>query len=403
MYRDRTELFKAELTEPDRLAHHLKRLLDLVRPHIRPGAKSLVYINAQVARIGHLTHEAWCLAHMRAFGYDQIIIVTAPLADYANKAFREVMDLDFEVVETDDLILTTLGFIDAGLVSVGETDMLLLPTRKFSEFHTRLLAAGAEHVFLTLPDAIRERTERYIESRGLDPLAPFVVMHVRDAGYAPEMSYHSFRFSPIETYRAAVERLLESGLNVFRIGDVASPALEIGSPNYIEVMRDEAYEDYLDVGLCGLCRMGICTLSGPWSLLQGFGKPIFFTNSYPQTFWSFLPQEVTFYKHFYDSNGRELTYAEQWQQGVQHVLATEELAEMGLTVESNSAEELLAGAEEMLRRLEDPEWEDAALQERYTEVAGAHEPNIRPPAGMAARWPRRLGVSYAKLNPRFLE
>ncbi|MBO6562196.1 MAG: hypothetical protein JJ959_16750, partial [Nisaea sp.] len=65
MYRDRTELFKAELTEPDRLAHHLKRLLDLVRPHIRPGAKSLVYINAQVARIGHLTHEAWCLAHMR--------------------------------------------------------------------------------------------------------------------------------------------------------------------------------------------------------------------------------------------------------------------------------------------------------------------------------------------------
>ncbi|WP_193188779.1 TIGR04372 family glycosyltransferase [Nisaea sediminum] len=403
MHRDRTELFRAELTEPDRLAHHLGRLLDLVRPHIRPGAKSLVYVNAQVARIGHLTHEAWCLAHMRVFGYDQIIMVTAPLADYANKAFREVMDLEFETVETDDLILTTLGFIDAGLVSVGGTDLLLLPTLKFSEYHTRLLAGGADHVFFTLPDSIRARTEGFLEARGLDPRAPFVVMHVRDAGFAPEMSYHSFRFSPIETYRPAVERLLESGLNVLRIGDVASPALEIGSPNYVEVMRDEAYEDYLDVGLCGLCRMGICTLSGPWSLMQGFGKPIFFTNAYPQTFWSFLPQEVTIYKHFFDSSGHELSYAEQWQQGVQHVLATEEFAEKGLTVESNSPEELLAGAEEMLKRLEDPQWEDVALQRRYTEVAGTYDPNIRPPAGKAVRWPRRLGVSYAKLNPNFLE
>lgn len=400
----RDRLFREEIADPERLRLHMRRLLDLLNARLDPSKRYLVYVLAQASRIGHLVLEPWMLRTMFADRYEDIVLVISPRAEFANKAMHGLLERHFTLVETDDLVLTTIGFLDGGGFGIGNYDFFLAsPQNLFRQF-TKGLANGMPHRFLELPEEMVERARAFRRSAVGSAERPYVVMHVRDQAYGPDMAYHAFRFNPIASFRDAVGLLLERGYAVFRIGDRDSPPLDLDSPNYVEIMRRPDYADWLDLGLAGEAAFGIFTQSGPWAVFQAFGRPILLTNAYPQKFWVFEPREMALYKHFF-KDGREMSYRATWQAGIDAVATTAELDERGISVASNNAEEVRAGVEEMLSLIAADAVPDSAVQQRYYEITAAFDETVVGKAAqhaLAPRRHRRLAESFVRLNPGFL-
>lgn len=401
----RDRVFREELADPERLKVHIGRLVALLNERLEKDKRYLVYVLAQQSRMGHLIAEPWCLNTMFRERYDEIVIVTGPGAQAANTAVFEYLKSEFTVIETDDIILTTMGFIDAGGFGLGNYDLYLRsPQTLYKEF-TKQLANGLPHRFFTAPEHVRDAAQNFLARAIEDPSRPYVVLHVRDAGYAPEMPYHSFRFTPIEAYREGVKFLLDSGYAVVRIGDVASPALDISDPNYLEAMRHEEHDRALDFGLIGGCAFGICTQSGPFSIFQSLGKPFLVTNAYPISSWGFLPHELAIFTHYVRDNGNRLSYRDMGHANLMGIPTAEALETAGLRVESNSLEEVLAGVREMARFVEEQTPPDLEVQNRFLRVTAEFDETVRGTATQGStpsRWPQRLCSAYLEKNPGFL-
>lgn len=401
----RDRVFREELADPERLKVHVGRLVGLLDERLDKDKRYLVYVLAQQSRMGHLIAEPWCLHTMFRERYDEIVIITGPGAQAANSAVFEYLTSEFTVIETDDIILTTMGFIDAGAFGLGNYDLYLRsPQTLYKEF-TKQLANGLPHRFFSVPDHVRGAAQNFLAGSIEDPSRPYVVLHVRDAGYAPDMPYHSFRFTPIEAYREGVKFLLENGYAVVRIGDVASPALDLTDPNYIEAMRHETHDRALDFGLVGGAAFGICTQSGPFSILQSLGKPLLVTNAYPISSWGFLPHELSIFTHYVRDDGDRLSYRDMGHANLMGIPTAGALEAAGLRVESNSAAEVLAGVREMARFVEEQTAPDPEVQNRFLQITAEFDETVRGTATEGqtpSRWPQRLCSAYLESNPGFL-
>ena len=109
-------LIREELADPQQLAGHLGRLLDLLRHRLDPERKHLIYILAQYGRIGHLVLEPWMLSGLFGDEYDEMVIVTGPGEKAANPAFFQYLKSRFTMIETDDRVLPAMGFVEEGYV-----------------------------------------------------------------------------------------------------------------------------------------------------------------------------------------------------------------------------------------------------------------------------------------------
>lgn len=403
----RDRVLREELADPQRLTGHLARLIALLQTKLDPARKYLVYVLAQQSRIGHLVLEPWMLQSLFGEQYDDIVIVTGPGDEAANTTFFQYLKSRFRIVETDDIVLTTMGFVEGGSFSVGNFDFLLWrPQSLFTRF-TGALAAGLPHRFFELPEETLESGRRFRADLFPDIDMPYVVLHVRDEGFAPEMGYHGFRCNPVANYRPAVEFLLDRGYAVIRIGDPASPELDVDHPHYVELSHRPGYDRSADFALLAEARFGIVTQSGPWAFLQALGRPILLTNAYPEPFWVFEDHEMALYKHVLRADGSRLTYRELWECEVpDRILTKNLLAENGLTAASNSAGEIKAGVEEMLDLLDTKTPPDQDAQARFHMITREFDDTVK---GLEAdreaspRLQRRLSRRFLEFTPHFLD
>lgn len=403
----RDRLLREELADPERLKGHIARLIDLLTAHLDSSRKYLVYVLAQHSRIGHLVLEPWMLRTLFGAHYEDIVIVTGPAASAANGPFFAFLQSQFTVIESDDIVLTTLGFVEGGAFSVQNFDFLLWKPQSLFFSFTKALANGAPHRFFEVSDEWLASGRRLRADSLADPDLPYVVLHVRDEAYAPEMAHHTFRCNPVINYRDAVLWLLDNRHAVIRIGDPESPRLSIEHANYLELSHRPGYDRSADFALIADARFGIVTQSGPWAFLQALGCPILLTNAYPEPFWVFEEREVSLFKHVRHSDGDELSYREilELEAGT-GALTNNRLTDHGLTAVSNSAAEILAGAREMdelLREGGDPDW---AAQARFHDLTAAVDGSVQGVAadrGDRPRLQRRLSRSFLALNPGFLD
>lgn len=403
----RDRILREELADPQRLTGHLSRLIALLQAKVDPARRYLVYILAQQSRIGHLVLEPWMIRSLFTQQYDDIVIVTGPGEESANPRFFEFLRSCFTIVETDDIVLTTMGFVEGGTFSVGNFDFLLWRPQSLFKRFTAALAAGLPHRFFE-PSPEQLEPARQIRDRLLPDLnTPYVMLHVRDEGYAPEMGYHGFRCNPVESYRPAVEFLLDQGYAVIRIGDAASPELGVVHPGYIELSHRPGYSHSADFGLFAEARFGIVTQSGPWAFLQALGRPILLTNAYPEPFWVFQEDEMALYKHVLRSDGAQLSYRDLWACEVpDRILTKNMLSDSGLKGESNSAAEILAAVKEMLDFLRTKVLPDPEAQRRFHEITRLFDDTVKGTAAdreSAPRHQRRLSRSFLEMNPHFLD
>jgi putative glycosyltransferase (TIGR04372 family) len=218
---------------------------------------------------------------------------------------------------------------------------------------------------LTLrPDHVADGRET-MKRIGLPEDAWFTCLHVREPGYlkSHEAELHAFRDADIETYLPAVEAITQAGGYVVRLGD---PSMQKLPPlkNVIDYAHSELRGDWLDVYLLGAARFVLGTTSGPTPVAATFGTPVVMTNMVPHGERGpnlnslFLPKIYT--RH----DGRPLSFSEMMEGPNRWLWNGGHLANGGLKVIDNTANEIRDVTLEMMARLNGMVTSDPADEKR---------------------------------------
>lgn len=346
---DPTDILRTQLDTPEKMRKRLGQLIEMVRPSVRPGAKAVVYIMSLSGRLGHIVQEPWILRTLLGNRYDQLILVTSPRRLFANSTMYDILSENFTIVEASSPVINAMGFLCGGLVTLADFDLYMAsPEMAYRDFAAGV-ASGLTPRPHTITASIAEQTSRFLEEAGADIGRPRVILHVRDEAYLPQFGYHSFRFADVARYRGAVDRLIEEGYVVCRLGDADSPALDLGSPNYVEVMRHVERSAAIDIGVIASARFAVASPSGPYATMQTFGRPSLVVNVVPQQDYFHVPGERFVFKPIIEAEtDRTLRFSEVLSSNAVFFTTQSEFEQAGLRVGQNTAEELLDGVVEMI-------------------------------------------------------
>jgi putative glycosyltransferase (TIGR04372 family) len=253
------------------------------------------------------------------------------------------------------------------------------------------------HAVLTFTPEEMERGRAGLRRLGIDPDKDwFVCAFARDLGWATKRfsgltdTYTEFRNADINTYRPAIQHIVDLGGTVVRIGAGAERALDMAHPRVIDYAMT-AREDFMDIFLVAHCRFVMGTPAGITDCGKLFDRPCLFVNCLTighcppgkqalhvpkRLVWTATGEPVPideYLGHFRHSTDP-----------VAEVFTDAGLARNGYSYVDNSPEEILEGVKEMLDLLAgrwgtDPA--DQALLERYFALfASIRHPQIGNPA-----------------------
>ena len=330
----------------------MERLFHTVIPHLEEGKRTLVYILAQVDRIGHAAMEPFFLKTLFGPHYDRIIMITGQGegAGY-NPFILQCPGPEFVHVPTPDPILPMLGFLDGGVLDLKLFHLCLASPQRVIRDFGRHVTAGGDIRYFELPDSIRESGHAFLDNIGMPEGVPFVVLHARDMSYLPEKAHHAFRCADIRTYGEAVQRFVDAGYWVFRLGDKGSVPLETLPEQVVDLPHHPGYSQALDVFLSARCAFAFNQASGPEALVRAFGRPAATVNLVYELLRLPMKDDLLLFKHYLSAaNGEPLSYAETLDRGLPAVGKGEGFEAKGVLIRENSAEELADLAELMIER-----------------------------------------------------
>lgn len=408
----------AELRKPETM----EALQAAVMPHIRRGARTLVYPMPFADAVGHLGPESHYLASLHGSDYDRLILLLPPRAlPSMKKPLYDLVARDFAMAETTHPPLLYLRDLDRGLTQLGPITLLLQHTHKFYRAYTLHRAARKPLVHLTLSEEMRERGRVWLASAGLDPDGPYVALHMRNASYSHDSQsapYGVLRSVDLETARQAVDWLVGQGYAVLRMGDTKAPRFEHPSDRVIDLPFDDRYEDFLDVFLCATCTFSLNCQSGPEGMVRAFGRPSVNTNLMPTVLSHHLDHDIFLFKSLYLADSESpMSYAEQLDYLMPNRLVTGPLQDLkwyrhhDIRSRDCSPDELVAAVEEMHRRLAGETIDDGGADARFIAMSRDYEARIAqdPVAQFQgndvyayAHGMGRLSASWASMNPWFL-
>ncbi len=190
---------------------------------------------------------------------------------------------------------------------------------------------------------------------------PFICLLSRDSAYLDywdkltgslnhDWTYHSYRNSEIETYKLAVNHLLNKGYWVFRMGTVTEKKLEIFHKNFLDYPYFNKKCDLLDIYLFSNCAGLISTSTGIDGLSQAYGIPTLIVNGLPlglaSTFFNtiWVPKNLS-----WKDNNQSLTVKEYIENCY---LQTSEYIEAGINVIDLNEIEIFNAVLELVARIE---------------------------------------------------
>jgi putative glycosyltransferase (TIGR04372 family) len=229
----------------------------------------------------------------------------------------------------------------------------ILPARVTSDSRDLRGLFGIQLSQLEVNEQENQSGKRYLQEIGLKEGDRFICLVVRDQAYLKQTyserdwSYHDFRDTQIESYRAAAVALAERGYWVFRMGKVVQSQFSVEHPHVVDYANSAYRSDFLDIWLMANCYFTISTGLGLDSIADIFRRPIVFVNYLPTLDLEAWGQFITVPKRLsWASNQKPLTLHEQLthtslnghyyeQQGIQiSDLNSSEITETVLEMES---------------------------------------------------------------------
>ena len=208
-----------------------------------------------------------------------------------------------------------------------------------------LMEKQPPHLYFTISE--ERRGEQTLRSWGLPEGAKFVCLIVRDAEYLPQLGYHAYRDSDIDTYLPACAALAARGYYVFRMGAKVAKALPLYTPKIIDYATNGMRSEFMDVYLGAHCEFCVSSGCGFDAIPVIFRRPVCYVNYVPiEYLQTYNPRSLAIWKH-HEKDGKRMTLPEIYESKAGQFMRADEFAQAGITLKDNTPEEIRAVVEEM--------------------------------------------------------
>ena len=195
----------------------------------------------------------------------------------------------------------------------------------------------------------RERGQDGLIKMGIPTNAKWVCLIARDAGYIPQLAYHSYRDSDIDTYADAALALAERGYYVVRMGAKVLKPLKVNHPRVIDYAT-KYKDDFMDIYLGAHCAFALSNGCGIDAIPVIFRRPVCYVNYVPLEYLqTYNAGSLAIWKH-HEKDGKRMTPAEIYASGAGHFMRADQFEDAGITLVDNTPEEIRDVAMEMADR-----------------------------------------------------
>jgi putative glycosyltransferase (TIGR04372 family) len=224
-----------------------------------------------------------------------------------------------------------------------------------------------------------------LKQMGLNKGDKFVCFIVRDTAYTKmafpdkDMSYHDYRNCDVDDYVLAAEAIAERGFFVFRMGSLVAKPLRSTHQRVIDYANSSFRSEFMDVFLGAHCEFCVSDGLGYYAIPAAFRRPNAYVNYSPfHMFYSSRACDLGIAKTVSSlETGKRLNLSQMGEKGIAQFSHTAQYSNAGVSINSNTPEEIRDLMIEMLDRIEGS-WTsqsgDEELQtsfwQKYTEVIG---------------------------------
>jgi putative glycosyltransferase (TIGR04372 family) len=377
--------------------------------------KKITYVLAQIDRIGQLADEMFFLRNIYEESEYDIAVVTYPLQlrPRTNIACYNIVMRGIEILHSnDDKFMFFSHNTPTDMIQAeqdGREYHFIKPARLRERFFEKFRRKEPNYFFSLSQDDIKKGLE--LRARfGIPPDAQVVTLHVREAGYTPKLTYHSYRDAQIENFIPAVQYLVQQGYYVVRLGDTSMKRLPHISPQVVDAPFHEAYTDMVDPYFIATAVFHMGSQSGPFSVARGFGVPILLINNpILVTDWGLCQSLFVPKKYFSHHLQRYLRYEEILSSFLDSY-RTEDYECNAVELHDNTPQEILRAVMEMLLRLKAKYQLDEQASQRYMQIEEyqhrideyRRRRQLQPPSyGMYGSY-MQFSNEFLDMNPWFL-
>lgn len=197
---------------------------------------------------------------------------------------------------------------------------------------------------LTFTEAEERQGLRLLRSLGVE--GKWACLIVRDSAFLKKVdskndySYHDYRDSEIDTYIPACLELVKRGYTVIRMGKVAEKRLSIDHPKVIDYPFHPLESDFGQFYLSSKCSLAFGASTGIMAIPQVFLRPTAVVNFVPIEYISSWCKGVVIWKH-HVKNGKRMSLKEIFDSGAWQYIAAKQFSDNGVTLEDNTAAEIM--------------------------------------------------------------
>ncbi|MBI4642862.1 MAG: TIGR04372 family glycosyltransferase [Deltaproteobacteria bacterium] len=306
-------------------------------------------------RIGHLAYEPDLYLKTGILGWrpKYWAVLLAQSNQMVNKCLIDYWSKHISVIRHPLLVKFLRPFVS---IKYLKAHYPVLPNGFHTNKALRVAQARYEAVcggtpLLTLSAEHRARGWQCLQSSGVPRDAWFVCLHVREAGYLPELKCHSYRDADVMTYLPAIKFIVSRGGWVIRMGDPTMKPLP-PLPQVIDYAHSPVRSDWMDIFCCAQCRFLLGTNSELFLVSYVFGVPGALTNFTPAAETPYSQKDLFIPKLYYSEiEKRMVSFQELFDKKLSYTYRSELFDEAGIILIDNSEEEILDFTKEMLERL----------------------------------------------------
>lgn len=245
------------------------------------------------------------------------------------------------------------GFISGMLVRAGRTwELSNVSEYSFSSLLSVERNFDSSPVHLKFSPKEIARAKLAAGVLGIDLGKPFVCLVVRNETSASTDS--ELRSRPISDFAEAVKVLVESDIQVVRMGAMKSPPLQFDHPLVFDYANSGKRSELLDLFLASECMFAVSTLSGPDAACLVFRKPVLYVDlaNYSLCFsgtslTTWIPARIVA-----ESTNKALSLNQVFECGAGWFWKDSQFADTGLRVERSTPSEIAQYVREMVKKTE---------------------------------------------------
>lgn len=323
------------------------------------GRIGVFFLNSTHA-LGHAILDPYHFLRNHHDRFDKVFFIGCGKEHYRapSRAAISFLEEYGEYVETTDEAMNNLSWMSLGEVQSGSLTLVinhywgLLRETVLRTVDYTLDAWDADFA-VHPPAAIEAIGRKFCRRHGIDLDSPLVVLHVREHAYHG-IEKQAFRNASIDSYRLAINYLLDKGFTIVRVGDKSMQPLDMVDRRFLDLPFVDDYDHVLDGFFVSKCTFMIGCQSGPCAYARAFRRPLLSVNAvYHYTLIPSVRELAAFKRYFRD--GRELSISELVDQQIYFLETSADFAEAGVTLKELEPGEILAAVSEMVRWVGNPD------------------------------------------------